>query len=133
MAAINTLLIQELSDWEKFDAALISLSSDEATVVNRVSSLEHLSDEQYLIEVVVSAVSGQANFGVEIYWKNSVEISDKALALHIAMMLKSPILVPDESLAPCAWLLILADGEVSKVNLDIDRLDDESVVAYTKS
>ena len=64
--AINTLLIQELSDWEKFDAALISLSSDEATVVNRVSSLEHLSDEQYLIEVVVSAVSGQANFGVEI-------------------------------------------------------------------
>ena len=42
------------------------------------------------------------------------------------MMLKSPILVPDESLAPCAWLLILADGEVSEAAIvDIDRLDDD--------
>ncbi len=58
------------------------------------------------------------------------ELADDAVGMYLANALGSPVIISDESPSPYSWLLLTPSGTIEKINLDIEKLDEESIVDY---
>ena len=129
--AINTLFIQAPGDWECLSRSLMALSAGKASAVTMVNEVEHCSIDPSEIDVVVMKLSGQADYALEIYGKDVLQLPDDTVGMHVSASLQRPVLIPDDSLAPGAWLRLSPDGLIETIALDIDSLDASSIVKYT--
>lgn len=128
--SFSTLFVNTPKDWDILTMAVKALTRNTATDVRYVSSIEDLSADKSIVDIVVMQLSGKADYALEIYWKGMANLAEDAVGMYMANALGSPVIVSDESPAPRSWLLLSPNGIMEQIVMDIDQLDEHSIVDY---
>ena len=110
--------------------AIIALTRNCAADVRYIGSDEDLSDDMSIVEIVVIRFQGKADFWLQIYWKGMADLADDAVGMYLANALGSPVIISDDSPSPYSGLLLTPGGTIEKIYLDIEKLDEHSIVDY---
>ena len=127
----SSVFINSPPDWEAVSKAVAALARNAASDIRYISSVEELSDDKTVIEIVVMELRGQADYAMEIYWKGMNLLADDAVGMYLANALQSPVIISDDDPSPYSWLRLSPNGIIDQIDLDIEQLDDNSTVSYT--
>jgi hypothetical protein len=109
---------------------VVTLTRNAASDIRYISSVEELSEDKTVIDIVVMELRGLADYAMEIYWKGMNELADDAVGMYLANMLQSPAIVSDDEPSPYSWLRLSPNGIIDQIDLDIEQLDENSTVLY---
>jgi hypothetical protein len=126
----STLFIKEPRDWATITNAVKALTRNRASDVRYVGDVENLSDEKSIVDVVVMQLTGDADYALEIYWKGMMELADDAVGMYLANALGAAVIISDDNPSPCTWLRLSPNGIIENIDLDIEKLDEHSIVKY---
>ncbi len=83
-----------------------------------------------MINILVMELRGQADYALEIYWNGMNELADDTVGMYLAIALQSPVIVPDNAASPFSWLRLSPSGIIEQIDLDRERLHEDSTVSY---
>jgi hypothetical protein len=83
----NALIIKKPGDWETLTRSVNFLSRDKVSEMRYITSVEDLTEDPAVVDVVLMAVTGQADYAIEIY---GLDLSDNAVGMHIAVSTGQP-------------------------------------------
>jgi len=126
----STLFIKEPQNWATITNALKSLTRSGVSDIRYIGDVEDLTDDKSVVDVVVMQLTGQADYALEIYWKGMMTLADDAVGMYLANALGSAVIVSDDSLSPYSWLRLSPSGIIENIDLDIEQLDEHSIVRY---
>ncbi|MEI8016945.1 MAG: hypothetical protein WCH39_02040 [Schlesneria sp.] len=126
----SLLFIKAPKDWATITNAVIALTRNSAVDVRYVASIEDLTDDMSIVEIVVMQLSGKADYALQIYWKNMAILADDAVGMYLANALDAPVIISDDGPSAYSWLLLTPGGIIQKIDLDIVQLDEHSIVEY---
>ena len=126
----SSVFINSPSDWKTVTRAVAALARNAASDIRYIGSVEEMSEDKTVIDIVVMELRGQADFAIEIYWKGMNELADDAVGMYLANALQSPVIVSDDDPSPYSWLRLSPNGIIEQIDLDIEQLDDNSTVSY---
>lgn len=126
----STLFIKEPRDWSNITNALKALTKNRASDVRYVGDVENLSEEKSIVDVVVRQLTGDADYALEIYWKGMMTLADDAVGMYLANALGAAVIIWDDSPSPYSWLRLSPNGIIENIDLDIEQLDEHSIVSY---
>lgn len=123
----NALIIKKPGDWETLTRSVKFLSRDKVSEVRYITSVEDLTEDPAVVDIVLMAVTGQADCAIEIY---GLDLSDNAVGMHIAVSTGQPVIIARNTPNPYEWQLLHPDGKIEDIDLDIEKLDEMSLVEY---
>ena len=126
----STLFIKKPQDWATITNAVKALTRNRASDIRYIGDVENLSDEKSVVDVVVMQLTGNADYALEIYWKGMMTLADDAVGMYLANALGTAVIVSDDSPSPYSWLRLSPNGIIENIDLDIEQLDEHSIVSY---
>ena len=126
----SSVIINSPSDWNTVTRAVAALARNAVSDIWYIGSVEEMSEDKTVIDIVVMELRGQADFAIEIYWKGMNELADDAVGMYLANALQSPVIVSDDDPSPYSWLRLSPNGIMEQIDLDIEQLDENSTVSY---
>lgn len=126
----SLLLIKAPRDWAIVSQAVISLTRDNASGVRYIGGVEELSGDNAVVDIVVMQLYGEADYALEIYWQGATNLPNDAVGMYLANALGSPIIISGDESSAFSWLRLTPDGIIEKIILDIEQLNEYSIVAY---
>ena len=129
---INFFIIKSPKSWELIDKSLISCSKDRTINVEYIKDINDISSNRDVISVFVRSLSGLADYAIEVYGKNVLNLPDDTIGMHLAKSLGSNVIISDGKANPYSWTLLQPDGQIIGISVDIDKLDNNSIFEYKK-
>jgi hypothetical protein len=101
--------------------------------VRYIADIENLSGDPTIVDVVLYGVTGRADYVAEVYGKAVLDLPDDTVGIHLACATGQAVVVARSTPNPYDWQLLCPDGRILDIDLDIEKLDDESVVNYKEA
>jgi len=126
----TTVFIRNPKSWDELSRAIRNMTRNVAAEVRYCASVEELSGDARVVDVVVMELKGAAHYALEIYWKGLCDVADDAVAMYLALSLDDDVICSDVGPNPQAWLLTKPSGTIDDIDLDIEQLDGHGRVVY---
>ncbi len=130
---INRLIIKDKTDWAALTKSLKALSRNLANDVRYIAGVDQLSSDICVIDIVVMQVHGKADYALEVHGKSMIDLPDDTVGMHVAVTTGEPVIVPANTAAPNRWLLLSPDGKLEDIDLNVRKLNEQSIVDYEKA
>ena len=129
---INFFIIKSPNSWDLISKSLISCSQNKASDVEYITDINDICSNEKIISVFVSSLSGLADYAIEVYGKNVLDLPDDTIGMHLAISLASDVIISDDKANPYSWTLLQPDGQIISISVNIDKLDNKSIFEYKK-
>lgn len=129
---ITTVFIQAPNDWQIITRAVIALTRGVAADVRYIGSIDELSSNRAVVEIVVTSLQGEAAFALEIHWKGMTNLADDSVGMYLAKAVGSAMLAPRDTPSSDEWLLLEPDGGILEIELDVEQLNQNSTVSFSR-
>ena len=127
-------LIQSPGSWDDVTRTLLDATEGRASDIRYVKSRDAVTDKPSSIEVVRTALTGDADYEIEVHWKNQCRLGDDAVAYRIAGALGTPVVLPNRDVEPYDWLLVTHDGDIyTPIVLDVELMERNRRIAYRRA
>ncbi len=129
---INFFIIKSPKSWDLIGKVLISCSKNKAIDVEYIKDINDICSNREVISVFVRSLRGLADYAIEVYGKNVLNLPDDTIGMHLAKSLGSNVIISDDKANPYSWTLLKPDGQTISISVDVDKLDNKSILEYKK-
>lgn len=126
--------IRSPESWDDLSRTLLDATEGRAARLRYVASRDAVTDSASMIDVVKKPLTGEADYEIEVHWKNHCRLGDDAIAYRISRAMRLPVIVPDRDHEPNDWLRVTHNGDIyTLIDLDIELYARDLCIAYKKA